>query len=146
MRCDTIVTSQPNTPPSCRGDICASTSCTPLDSNVIKRFFFFSCSGYDDVPWNNPHVVAPNLAAMADRGVVLTNHYSQSVCSPARAALLTGYYPIRIGMQVSGPEECHGAKHELLSSPAQVEEGLELWKKAEKPFTTFTHHLHKNCT
>ena len=61
---------------------------------------FFFCSGYDDVPWNNPHVVAPNLAAMADRGVVLTNHYSQSVCSPARAALLTGYYPIRMGIQV----------------------------------------------
>ena len=52
------------------------------------------------MPWTNPFVVAPNLMRLASRGLVLDTYYSQSVCSPARAALLTGYYPIRVGMQV----------------------------------------------
>ncbi len=45
-------------------------------------------------------VLSPNLRYLSSNGIVLDNHYSQSVCSPARAALLTGYYPIRLGLQV----------------------------------------------
>ncbi len=60
--------------------------------------------GYDDVPWNNDKVLAPNLRYLSSHGIVLDNHYSQSVCSPARAALLTGYYPIRLGLQVKEEE------------------------------------------
>lgn len=29
----------------------------------------------------------------------LTNYYSMHVCTPARAALMTGRYPVRYGMQ-----------------------------------------------
>ena len=35
-------------------------------------------------------------------GLQLTQHYSQETCSPARGALLTGRYPIHLGLQ-SGP-------------------------------------------
>ncbi len=45
------------------------------------------------MPWNNPHVDAPFLRRLAREGVVMDSVYSQSVCSPSRAVLLTGLYP-----------------------------------------------------
>ena len=32
-------------------------------------------------------------------GLILSNYYSQEVCTPARASLLTGRYPLSLGMQ-----------------------------------------------
>jgi arylsulfatase A-like enzyme len=50
------------------------------------------CFGASDLP-------TPNLDALAASGVRLTNWYSASpVCSPSRAALLTGRYPQRTGV------------------------------------------------
>ncbi|XP_013399703.1 arylsulfatase J-like [Lingula anatina] len=54
--------------------------------------------GYNDVGWNNPHIKTPNLDKMAREGVTLNNSYSQPVCSPSRAALLTGRYPHNVNM------------------------------------------------
>lgn len=48
--------------------------------------------GAEDIP-------TPNLDAMAEEGVRLTNYYAaQPVCSASRAGLLTGCYPNRIGI------------------------------------------------
>ena len=45
-------------------------------------------------------VHTPFLDALADRGVRFTNAYvSHSVCSPSRAAILTGRYPQRFGFE-----------------------------------------------
>ena len=44
-------------------------------------------------------IQTPNLDALARRGVVLRQFYVQASCSPTRAALLTGRYPIRYGLQ-----------------------------------------------
>ena len=42
----------------------------------------------------------PNLDRMAAEGIRLTNFYvAQAVCSASRAALLTGWYPNRVGIQ-----------------------------------------------
>ena len=42
----------------------------------------------------------PNLDRMAAEGIRLTNFYvAQAVCSASRAALLTGSYPNRVGIQ-----------------------------------------------
>ncbi|KAK8400719.1 hypothetical protein O3P69_002489 [Scylla paramamosain] len=57
--------------------------------------------GYNDVPWHNPDIRAPELLRLARHGVVLENHYVLPVCSPSRAALLTGRYPFRYGKQAS---------------------------------------------
>ena len=46
--------------------------------------------GYNDVSWHNEMVKTPNLEGLARDGVILEQHYSQAVCSPTRAALLTG--------------------------------------------------------
>ena len=41
----------------------------------------------------------PRLSALADSGVRLTSYYGQSICSPARATLMTGKFVHRLGLQ-----------------------------------------------
>lgn len=36
---------------------------------------------------------------LAKKGIVMENYYTQELCTPSRAALLTGRYPISLGMQ-----------------------------------------------
>src|SRR6476620_4822748 len=52
----------------------------------------------------------PNIDRLAAEGVRFTNFYvAQPVCSASRAALLTGCYPNRIGIQGAlGPSARHG--------------------------------------
>ena len=56
--------------------------------------------GYGDLgAYGATYVATPNIDALAASGVIFTNFYSaSSVCSPSRAALLTGSYPLRVGV------------------------------------------------
>src|SRR3954463_12102428 len=56
--------------------------------------------GYNDLGcFGSPLIKTPNLDQMAREGVRFTSFYvGAPVCSPSRAALLTGCYPARIGM------------------------------------------------
>src|SRR3954462_8486062 len=55
--------------------------------------------GYGDLgAFGAPNIRTPRLDAMAAQGQKWTNFYVQPVCSPSRAALLTGRLPIRSGM------------------------------------------------
>ncbi len=55
--------------------------------------------GYGDLgSYGNTQIRTPNLDRMAAEGVQLTNFYAAPICTPSRAMLLTGRYPIRSGL------------------------------------------------
>ena len=66
--------------------------------NVV--LIFTDDQGYGDLScYGHPTIHTPHLDALAAEGMKLTQFYVASpVCSPSRAALLTGCYPKRVGM------------------------------------------------
>lgn len=66
--------------------------------------------GYGDVGCYGSQIRTPNLDRMAAEGIRFTHFYSGNpVCSPSRAALLTGRYPNRMGVpRVFFPKDTTG--------------------------------------
>ena len=61
---------------------------------------FIDDMGYGDVGAFGSEVNrTPRIDSMATGGMKLTSFYAHPVCTPSRAALLTGCYPIRNGLQ-----------------------------------------------
>ena len=56
--------------------------------------------GSGDVGWRGSEIRTPHLDKLARAGATLEQFYVQPLCSPTRAALLTGRYPMRLGLQV----------------------------------------------
>ena len=56
--------------------------------------------GWGDVGWHDSEIKTPHLDKLAASGTRLEQFYVQPVCSPTRAALMTGRYPMRHGLQV----------------------------------------------
>ena len=55
--------------------------------------------GWADVPWHGSPAIAPTLSSLVEGGTLLERHYAQPICTATRGALLTGKYPIRLGLQ-----------------------------------------------
>ncbi len=53
--------------------------------------------GYSDIAPFGSEIATPNLDRLAGAGLSLTNYHTTPVCSPARAALMTGLNPHRAG-------------------------------------------------
>lgn len=66
--------------------------------NIV--LIFTDDQGYQDIGcFGSPKIRTPHLDKMAIEGMRFTNFYSaNSVCSPSRAALLTGCYPTRVNI------------------------------------------------
>ncbi len=66
--------------------------------------------GYADVGYHGSDIQTPNIDQLANEGVRLENFYVTPMCSPTRAGLLTGRYPIRFGMMraVLPPQRHYG--------------------------------------
>jgi len=82
--------------------------------------------GFNDLAANNGNqsIQTPNMDALAQQGVRFTRHYAASVCSPARAALLSGQYPERNGYLPAG----RGISPEVVTMPESLREaGYTTW-------------------
>ncbi|RUS91680.1 hypothetical protein EGW08_000506 [Elysia chlorotica] len=55
--------------------------------------------GWNDIGFNNPDIISPNINYLAKSGIILNHAYVQPLCSPSRASFMTGWYPFRLGMQ-----------------------------------------------
>lgn len=65
--------------------------------NIV--FFLIDDLGYADCGFNGgTQIKTPNIDRLASGGAVLDAHYVQPVCSPTRAALMTGRYPTHTGV------------------------------------------------
>jgi arylsulfatase A len=96
-----------------RRDILAAAAASAVLSGTMSRaaepaakrppnFIVVLCDdlGYGDVSLYGPGgIKTPHLEQMASEGVVATDYYAPAnLCSPSRAGLLTGRYPVRTGL------------------------------------------------
>ncbi len=72
----------------------------PQDTRPNFVVIFCDDLGWGDLScYGHPTIATPHLDAMAAEGMKMTQFYvASSVCTPSRAALLTGRYPARTGM------------------------------------------------
>jgi arylsulfatase len=94
----------------------------PNPPNVIV--IFADDLGYGDIGCFGSSIPTPNLDRMAAEGMRLTRLYSASpVCSPSRAALLTGKYPPRTGVvNVLMPQAENGLRTSERTIPRMLKE------------------------
>jgi len=86
----------------------ASTDSESLERPPNFVVIFIDDMGYGDIgPFGSTLNRTPNLDRMAAEGMKLTSFYAHPVCTPSRASLITGSYPIRNGLQT-------GAWHPVL--------------------------------
>lgn len=78
--------------------VLASDNVRKAPPNII--FILADDLGYGDLGcYGNPYIKTPNLDRLAQEGTVYRQFYAASaVCSPSRAAFLTGRYPARLGI------------------------------------------------
>ena len=65
--------------------------------NII--FIMADDLGNADLGYRGGQVATPNIDKLANDGVRLESFYGEPVCTPSRAALMTGRYPMRYGLQ-----------------------------------------------
>jgi len=97
----------------------ALTACAtqPAATRAKPNIVLILCDdlGYGDLGvFGNRMIATPNLDRMAREGARLTTFFaSANICTPSRAGLLTGRYPIRTGLawQVIQPDDTRGLPH-----------------------------------
>ena len=77
-------------------------SCSKVDPKIKPNFIiiFADDLGYGDLgSYGHPTIKTPHLDQMASEGMRFTQFYvGSSICTPSRAALLTGKLPVQTGM------------------------------------------------
>ena len=115
---------------------------------------FIDDMGYGDIgPFGSTKNRTPNLDRMAAEGMKLTSFYvAAPVCTPSRAALMTGCYPKRVGLAkgprhaVLLPGDAHGLNAdevtvaEVLKSAGYATACIGKWHLGDQPEFLPTRH------
>ena len=86
--------------------------------------------GSADLGYRGGKIRTPNLDQLARTGVQLDAYYGQQLCTPARAALMTGRYPMRHGLQtfVIFPGHTYGLPTDEVTLPQALKgAGYSTW-------------------
>jgi arylsulfatase A-like enzyme len=91
--------------------VCASHAATEpasLRPNIV--LIMADDLGWGQVGYHGGNYETPNIDRLARSGIRLERQYTAPRCTPTRAALLTGRYPFRYGLQqgVINPGDTHG--------------------------------------
>ena len=78
---------------------CAQGSTNPAKPNIV--YIVADDLGWKDVGFHGSDIKTPNLDRLAASGAKLEQFYAQPMCTPTRAALMTGRYPFRYGLQTA---------------------------------------------
>ncbi len=80
--------------------------------------------GNADLGYRGSKIRTPNIDALANTGVRLESFYGMPLCSPARASLMTGRYPMRMGLQtfVIFPGHTYGLPTEETTLPQALKD------------------------
>src|SRR5262245_14863840 len=69
----------------------------PARPNIV--YIVADDMGWGDVGFHGSDIPTPNLDRLASQGARLEQFYVLPMCTPTRAALMTGRYPLRYGLQ-----------------------------------------------
>jgi arylsulfatase A-like enzyme len=108
------------------GGIAASNAAEIIKPNIV--YIVADDLGWKDVGFHGSDIKTPNIDELAKTGARLEQFYAQSMCTPTRAALMTGRYPFRYGLQTAVIPSGHTfglATDEWLLPQALKEAGYE---------------------
>lgn len=127
---------------------CGTRDSVPESSpNIIV--IFTDDQGYNDLGcFGSPNIKTPHIDRLAEEGMRFTSFYSgASVCTPSRAALLTGCYPERVGnLPVLFPHTDRGLNPqettiaEMLQEQGYATACIGKWHLGHQPASLPTEH------
>jgi arylsulfatase A-like enzyme len=103
----------------------ATTSVRRADAQRPNIVFIMADDlGNADLGYRGGEIKSPNIDKLAKEGVRLESFYGEPVCTPSRAALMTGRYPMRYGLQtlVIFPSHAYGLATDERTLPQALKE------------------------
>ncbi len=76
------------------------TSPNPTQPNIV--YILADDLGWKDVGFHGSDIKTPNIDRLASTGARSSNFMLSRMCTPTRAALMTGRYPLRYGLADAG--------------------------------------------
>ena len=70
----------------------------PAQPNIV--FILADDLGWNDVSYHGSEIQTPHIDSLVSQGLELDRYYAFPLCSPTRAAMLTGRSPLRLGVDI----------------------------------------------